>query len=99
MTDLTMDCHYFYVLQCRDNSLYAGYTIHLERRLREHNSGTGAKYTRAQSRRPAVMIHTESFLTKTEAMQQEYAFKQLSRRQKEIYLKMHGVHLQKSSNT
>lgn len=78
--------HYFYVLLCADNTFYAGYTTDLNRRLEEHNSGKGAKYTRLKKRRPAKMIHHEVFQTKSDAMKQEYAFKQLSRAQKETYL-------------
>lgn len=78
--------HYFYVLRCADNTFYAGYTTNLTRRLAEHNSGKGAKYTRLPKRRPAKMIHHETFQTKSEAMKKEYAFKQLTRRQKEMYL-------------
>lgn len=78
--------HYFYVLLCADNTFYAGYTTNLERRLAEHNSGKGAKYTRLKNRRPAKMIHHEVFETKSEAMQKEYAFKQLTRLKKETYL-------------
>lgn len=78
--------HFFYVLKCKDNTYYGGYTTDLERRLKEHNSGTGAKYTRLSKRRPAKMIHHESFETKSLAMKAEYAFKQLSRAQKDKYL-------------
>jgi len=78
--------HYFYVLLCADKTYYAGYTTDLTRRLLEHNSGKGAKYTRLKKRRPAKMIHHEHFSTRSEAMKQEYAFKQLSRTQKEAYL-------------
>lgn len=78
--------HYFYVLHCKDNTYYAGYTIDLKRRLEEHNSGNGAKYTRLPKRRPAKMIHSECFATRSEAMKAEYAFKQLTRKQKEAYL-------------
>lgn len=78
--------HYFYVLLCADNTFYAGYTTDLNRRLEEHNSGKGAKYTRLKKRRPAKMIHHEVFQTKSDAMKQEYAFKQLSRAQKKSYL-------------
>ncbi|MCT6926049.1 MULTISPECIES: GIY-YIG nuclease family protein [Bacillales] len=76
--------HYFYVLQCGDGSLYAGYTNHLERRVAVHNAGKGAKYTRA--RLPVICIYFEEYATKREAMQQEYAFKQLTREKKEIYI-------------
>lgn len=79
--------HFFYVLECRDKTFYAGYTIDVARRLDEHNEGTGAKYTRLDKRRPVRLLHFESFDTRSLAMKQEYAFKQLSRKQKEAYLK------------
>lgn len=78
--------HYFYVLHCKDNTYYAGYTTDLARRLEEHNSGRGAKYTRLEKRRPLKMIHYESFSTRSEATKAEYAFKQLTRKQKDSYL-------------
>ncbi|OYQ81558.1 MULTISPECIES: GIY-YIG nuclease family protein [Ignatzschineria] len=81
-----MQKHYFYVLHCRDNTLYAGYTTDLERRLKEHNLGRGAKYTRLSSRRPAEMIFAAAYPCRSSAMKQEYAFKQLSRKEKEHYL-------------
>ena len=76
----------FYVLQCNDGTLYAGYTVDMLRRLKEHNSGQGAKYTRITQRRPMILLYCEYFDTKSEAMKQEYAFKQLTRSQKEAYL-------------
>ncbi|EGO6706520.1 endonuclease [Enterococcus faecalis] len=79
--------HYFYVLLCQDGSFYGGYTTEPERRLTEHNSGTGAKYTRLTKRRPVKMIHTEKFETRSAATKAEAAFKKLTRKQKEQYLK------------
>lgn len=81
-----MDKHYFYVLLCKDGSFYGGYTIDPGRRLNEHNQGIGAKYTRLPSRLPTQMIHLEQFNSRSEATKAEYAFKRLTRRQKEIYL-------------
>ncbi|MFV0557689.1 MAG: GIY-YIG nuclease family protein [Enterococcus sp.] len=78
--------HYFYVLNCKDATFYAGYTTDLSRRLEEHNSGKGAKYTRLKQRRPLKMIHAECFATRSEATKAEAAFKKLSRKQKESYL-------------
>lgn len=77
--------HAFYVLCCADESFYAGYTNNIERRLATHNAGKGAKYTRA--RLPVALIHVEYFDTKQEAMRREYAFKQLTRKQKEQVIK------------
>ena len=76
--------HLFYVLECNDGSYYAGYTNDLEKRVRVHNEGKGAKYTRAK--KPVRCIYHESFETKREAMQAEYQFKQLKRDAKEIYI-------------
>lgn len=76
--------HLFYVLECKDGSYYAGYTNDLEKRIRVHNEGKGAKYTRA--RKPVHCIYHECFETKREAMQAEYRFKQLTRDAKERYI-------------
>ena len=76
---------YFYVLQCSDNTLYAGYTNDVDRRVAVHNAGKGAKYTKA--RLPVLCIYYESFETKNEAMRVEYAFKQLTRKQKLDYIR------------
>ena len=76
---------YFYVLECSDNTLYAGYTNDVKRRLAVHNAGKGAKYTKA--RLPVTCIYHEAFETKNEAMRVEYAFKQLTRKQKLDYIR------------
>lgn len=89
--DSEVSYSYFYVLFCKDNTLYGGYTTDLSRREEEHNSGTGAKYTRPRTRRPLKMIYAETFETKPEAMRAEYAFKQLTRAKKERYLEEAGV--------
>ena len=73
--------HYVYILRCNDGSLYTGYTTDLTRRVWEHNhNNKGAKYTR--SRRPVVLVHSESYSSRSDAMKREYAIKQLSRADK-----------------
>ena len=70
--------HYVYIVKCRDNSLYTGYTTDVSRRVWEHNhSSKGARYTR--SRRPVTLVYSESYPTRSEAMKREYAIKQMSR--------------------
>ncbi|OCA88478.1 GIY-YIG nuclease family protein [Pradoshia sp. D12] len=81
--------HYFYVLECADGSYYAGYTNDVNKRVNTHNDGKGAKYTRG--RRPVVLRYVEEYQTKTEAMQAEYRFKQLSRGAKERIVQMGGT--------
>ncbi len=78
--------HCFYVVECSDGSYYAGYTNHIEKRIETHNSGKGAKYTRA--RLPVALKYVEFHEDKRTAMQAEYYFKQLNRKQKRrIYAK------------
>lgn len=72
--------NYTYILKCADDTLYCGWTNHLEKRLSAHNQGKGAKYTKA--RRPVVLAYWEEFSTKEEAMRREAAIKKLSRRDK-----------------
>lgn len=73
--------NYAYLVRCSDGSLYAGWTNDIEKRLKSHNAGTGAKYTRA--RLPVTLAYLETFDTKSEAMKREAALKKLTHRQKE----------------
>jgi putative endonuclease len=77
--------HYFYVLSCKDNSLYAGYTNNLQRRIKLHNEGKGAKYTRGRG--PVKLVFSKKFPTKSDAMKAEYAFKKWDRNKKLQYIK------------
>ncbi|WP_210367678.1 GIY-YIG nuclease family protein [Bacillus sp. REN3] len=76
--------HYFYVLLCRDGSLYAGYTNNLERRLKMHNEGKGAKYTRGRG--PVRLVYSKAFAEKSDALKAEYEFKQWTRKKKDDFL-------------
>ena len=76
--------NYTYMVRCRDDSLYTGWTNHLEKRVEDHNSGRGAKYTK--SRRPVELVYYEQFETKEEAMRREWEIKQMTREEKkELY--------------
>lgn len=72
--------HIVYMLRCKDDSLYTGYTNNLEKRLNMHESGKGAKYTRGRG--PFEVVFVEKFATKEAAMQREYRIKRLSRHEK-----------------
>lgn len=76
--------NYTYILKCSDGTYYTGWTNDLEKRIRVHNSGKGAKYTR--SRTPVVLVYHEVFETKEEAMRREFFIKQLSRAEKEALI-------------
>ena len=71
---------YTYMVRCRDNSLYTGWAADVEQRVKTHNSGKGAKYTR--SRLPVTLVYYETYPTKQEAMRREWEIKQLTREEK-----------------
>ncbi len=73
--------NYTYMLRCRDGSFYVGWTNDLKKRLRAHNSGKGARYTR--SRTPVELVYYEVFPTKQEAMSREYHLKRLGHKEKQ----------------
>ena len=73
-----------YILQCRDGSLYTGWTNHFKERLKAHNSGRGAKYTKGRG--PVKCVCVETFASKEEAMSREFAVKHLTRAEKETLI-------------
>lgn len=76
--------HYFYVVECNDGTYYAGYTNNLENRLKRHNEGKGAKYTRGRT--PVILQIAKKFDSKGDALRAEYRFKQLKRPEKERFI-------------
>jgi putative endonuclease len=76
--------HFFYVLTCKDGSFYGGYTNNLERRVRLHNEGKGAKYTRGRG--PVLLTYYKGYSNKSDALKAECHFKGLSRKKKIEYL-------------
>ena len=78
---------YVYLLRCRDGSIYTGWTNDPEKRLRMHNAGKGAKYTK--SRLPVELVRLEEYNSKEEALKRECAVKKLSRKEK-LELIAHG---------
>lgn len=77
--------HFVYLLRCADDTLYTGYTTNIKRRVICHQQKKGAKYTRGRT--PVTLVYFRSFLTKSEALKEEYALKQLSKREKEQLIK------------
>ena len=71
---------YTYILRCADGTLYCGWTNDLEKRIKDHNAGKGAKYTK--TRLPVKLVYFEEFDTKEEAMSREWHIKQLRREEK-----------------
>ena len=76
------------MLQCATGQLYSGYTTNLKRRLREHNTGRGGKFTR--SRTPVKLVYSEQYTTRKEAMLRETSLKRMPRIKKIELAGEHG---------
>lgn len=70
-----------YMLRCGDGSLYTGCTTDVARRLKAHQSGKGAKYTRSHG--PVTLAYEERAEDRSAALRREAAIKKLSRAEKE----------------
>lgn len=71
--------------ECADGTFYTGWTTDIDKRIKAHNAGRGAKYTR--SRLPVRLVYLEEHDTKEEAMSREYHIKKLTRSDKEELIK------------
>jgi putative endonuclease len=72
---------FFYIVRCKDGSLYSGITNDIEHRIKEHNRGDGAKYT--CSRRPVKLVYIEKCSNISEARKREAQIKGWSKLKKE----------------
>ncbi|MBI2933704.1 MAG: GIY-YIG nuclease family protein, partial [Planctomycetes bacterium] len=81
---------YVYILRCGDGSLYTGVTTDMARRLRQHRTARGAKYTRGRG--PLRLRYWEAHATKGRALSREHAIKRLPRVEKMRLLSRSSVH-------
>ena len=72
-----MNGWHVYVVKCRDGTLYTGIARDLDLRLRQHNEGSGARYTRG--RRPVRLVYHESAGDRGAAQRREHQIKRLTR--------------------
>ncbi|MBL8046260.1 MAG: GIY-YIG nuclease family protein [Anaerolineales bacterium] len=71
---------FVYIVRCKDGTLYTGWSVDVEARVRAHNAGRGARYTK--TRRPVKLIYSETVASRGDALRRERAIKRLSRAQK-----------------
>lgn len=76
---------YLYILRCGDGTLYTGITTDVPKRLEQHRTGKGAKYTRGRS--PLELVYQEECGNHSEALKRELAVKKLTREQKEVLIR------------
>jgi len=69
-----------YIVRCCDESLYAGISNNVEERVKRHNSGKGAAYTR--SHRPVILVWTEAMKSESAARVREAEIKKWTRKEK-----------------
>ena len=72
---------FFYIVRCRDNSLYSGITTNTDERVKKHNDGTGAKYTAGH--RPVNLVYSEKTGTLSLARKREAQVKSWTKTRKE----------------
>ncbi|MDP3058611.1 MAG: GIY-YIG nuclease family protein [bacterium] len=73
---------YVYIVECKDGTLYTGWTLDVEKRIEQHNLQRGAKYTRFRC--PVFLKYWEHFVTKEEALAREREIKKLPRKKKKL---------------
>ena len=73
--------NYVYILRCADESLYTGWTNDLEKRVKTHSAGKGAKYTK--TRLPVELVYYEEYEEKGETPSRERSIKKLKKSAKE----------------
>ncbi|MCP3660183.1 MAG: GIY-YIG nuclease family protein [Bacteroidetes bacterium] len=78
--------YYVYMLKCSDETIYTGYTTNLDNRIKAHNEGKGAKYTRGRS--PVKLIWSKGFSSLSKALKEEIRIKNLTRKQKLFLIKV-----------
>lgn len=69
--------NYVYILKCKDETLYTGWTNDLEKRFKAHKEGKGAKYTRGRG--PLELVYFEEYEEKSSALKREYEIKKMKR--------------------
>jgi putative endonuclease len=74
-----------YIIKCSDGSLYTGITTDIKRRIEEHDSGKGAKYTKGRA--PVNLVHKENHSSRSKALKREAEIKSWPRYKKSTLIK------------
>lgn len=74
-----------YILLCSDKTYYTGITNDISRRIEQHNSGKGAKYTKGRT--PVELLYCENHPDRSSAARRELEIKALPKNKKEELIK------------
>mgnify|MGYP004008247741 FL=1 len=76
LSRLSKESWIVYISKCADNTLYTGITKDVDRRIKEHGTNKGAKYTK--QRGPFIVVYKASFPNRSLASKEEHKIKSLS---------------------
>ena len=82
------DIYYVYIVRCKKDTLYAGYTKDIEKRVKAHNEGHGAKYLKG--RVPVELVYVKEYRYYKNALRAEKRIKKLTRRRKGELIRIYG---------
>lgn len=71
---------FVYIVECADGTLYTGWTTDVQRRVKDHNAGRGARYTR--ERLPVRLVYSEEVADRASAQRRELDIKRWRRKRK-----------------
>jgi len=71
-----------YIIECKDGLYYTGVTYNLEKRLQQHSSGKGSKFTTKHGFKE--LKYSEEFNNLLQAREREKQLKDFSRKKKEM---------------
>lgn len=71
---------YIYILECSDGTFYIGITNDLDKRIKAHNEGKGARYTKGRG--PVKLVHSCIKQNRSQATKLELSLKKMSREKK-----------------
>ena len=80
--------YWVYIVQCKDGTYYTGYTNDLERRISQHNNGSGAKYLK--SKLPVKLVYAKKYKYYKNALHRERNIKKMTREQKERLIRIYN---------
>ena len=75
---------YVYILKCADNTYYTGITNNIKRRIQQHDTNKGAKYTKGRG--PFSLVYRDKCKNRADASRKEYSIKNLSLAEKIILI-------------
>lgn len=88
--------YYTYIIRCKDESLYTGYTSDINRRILEHKKGINSKYTRAKGFKNLEVYYISN--SKSKAMKLESYIKKFNRNKKLLIIKNPELLLEELEN-